>query len=180
MRKILSYVLFAALLLSLPGTALAAKWVPKADEYWIQVNKEQLRLSLYKGREVQKSWYVSIGKGKGTEKTSRMDLITPAGTYTIYRVVEDASKLVFDPKWFAEEGEPQEGVYGTKLISFYNKWQIAIHGTNNPSSIGKWATHGCIRLRNRDIEELVKNVNPKMKLVIVERDPKNKFFKETI
>ena len=152
MRKILSYVLFAALLLSLPGTALAAKCVPKADEYWIQVNKEQLRLSLYKGREVQKSWYVSIGKGKGTEKTSRMDLITPAGTYTIYRVVEDASKLVFDPKWFAEEGEPQEGVYGTKLISFYNKWQIAVHGTNAPWSVGRRATHGCIRMRNKEKE----------------------------
>ncbi len=180
MRKILSYVLFAALLLSLPGTALAAKWVPKADEYWIQVNKEQLRLSLYKGREVQKSWYVSIGKGKGTEKTSRMDLITPAGTYTIYRVVEDASKLVFDPKWFAEEGEPQEGVYGTKLISFYNKWQIAVHGTNAPWSVGRRATHGCIRMRNKEIEDLTTYVKPKMKIEIVEKNQSLPFYKDTL
>ena len=180
MRKILSYVLFAALLLSLPGTALAAKWVPKADEYWIQVNKEQLRLSLYKGREVQKSWYVSIGKGKGTEKTSRMDLITPAGTYTIYRVVEDASKLVFDPKWFAEEGEPQEGVYGTKLISFYNKWQIAVHGTNAPWSVGRRATHGCIRMRNKEIEDLTTYVKPKMKIEIVEMNQSLPFYKDTL
>lgn len=180
MRKILSYVLFAALLLSLPGTALAAKWVPKADEYWIQVNKEQLRLSLYKGREVQKSWYVSIGKGKGTEKTSRMDSITPAGTYTIYRVVEDASKLVFDPKWFAEEGEPQEGVYGTKLISFYNKWQIAVHGTNAPWSVGRRATHGCIRMRNKEIEDLTTYVKPKMKIEIVEKNQSLPFYKDTL
>ena len=180
MRKILSSVLFAALLLSLPGTALAAKWVPKADEYWIQVNKEQLRLSLYKGREVQKSWYVSIGKGKGTEKTSRMDLITPAGTYTIYRVVEDASKLVFDPKWFAEEGEPQEGVYGTKLISFYNKWQIAVHGTNAPWSVGRRATHGCIRMRNKEIEDLTTYVKPKMKIEIVEKNQSLPFYKDTL
>ena len=180
MRKILSYVLFAALLLSLPGTALAAKWVPKADEYWIQVNKEQLRLSLYKGREVQKSWYVSIGKGKCTEKTSRMDLITPAGTYTIYRVVEDASKLVFDPKWFAEEGEPQEGVYGTKLISFYNKWQIAVHGTNAPWSVGRRATHGCIRMRNKEIEDLTTYVKPKMKIEIVEKNQSLPFYKDTL
>ena len=180
MRKILSYVLFAALLLSLPGTALAAKWVPKADEYWIQVNKEQLRLSLYKGREVQKSWYVSIGKGKGTEKTSRMDLITPAVTYTIYRVVEDASKLVFDPKWFAEEGEPQEGVYGTKLISFYNKWQIAVHGTNAPWSVGRRATHGCIRMRNKEIEDLTTYVKPKMKIEIVEKNQSLPFYKDTL
>ena len=179
MKKFL-IVIVLIILASLGSVSAEAAWAPKKNEYWIQVNKEQLRLTLYKGNEVQRSWYVSIGKGKGTEKKSRLDLITPAGTYTIYRVIDDASKLVFDPKWFDEEGEPQEGVYGSKLISFYNKWQIAIHGTNNPSSIGKWATHGCIRLRNRDIEELVKNVNPKMKLVIVERDPKNKFFKETI
>ena len=29
-----------------------------------------------------------------------------------------------------------------------------IHGTNVPSSIGKAASHGCIRMRNRDAEEL--------------------------
>lgn len=29
-----------------------------------------------------------------------------------------------------------------------------IHGTNEPGSIGKAASHGCIRLRNRDIQEL--------------------------
>lgn len=180
MKKILLYVLFTALLLSLPQTALAAQWAPKANEYWIQVNKQQLRLSLYKGKEVQKSWYVSIGKGKGTEKTSRLDLITPTGTYTIYRVVEDASKLVFDPKWFNEEGEPQAGVYGTKLISFYNKWQIAVHGTNAPWSVGRRATHGCIRMRNKEIEDLTTYVKPKMKIEIVENNASLPFYKETL
>ncbi|HXB73794.1 MAG TPA: L,D-transpeptidase, partial [Candidatus Acidoferrales bacterium] len=29
-----------------------------------------------------------------------------------------------------------------------------IHGTNVPSSIGHNASHGCIRMRNRDVEEL--------------------------
>ena len=31
---------------------------------------------------------------------------------------------------------------------------FGIHGTNSPDSIGHNASHGCIRLRNRDIEEL--------------------------
>jgi lipoprotein-anchoring transpeptidase ErfK/SrfK len=30
----------------------------------------------------------------------------------------------------------------------------AIHGTNNPSSIGRFVSHGCIRMYNRDISEL--------------------------
>src|SRR5262249_46519080 len=29
-----------------------------------------------------------------------------------------------------------------------------IHGTTNPSSIGRNASHGCIRMRNHDVEEL--------------------------
>ena len=31
---------------------------------------------------------------------------------------------------------------------------FGIHGTNRPESIGKSASHGCIRLRNRDVEDL--------------------------
>ncbi|NLD04527.1 MAG: L,D-transpeptidase [Synergistaceae bacterium] len=161
-------------------SSASQKWQPKEGENWIGINKEQLRLTLYKGLDPLKTWQISIGKGKGPEKKSRFDLITPSGTFTIYRVVEDAKKLVYDPAWFNEPGEPEAGVYGSKLISFYNKWQIAIHGTNNPSSIGKWTTHGCIRLRNRDIEQLVKDVKPRMKLIIVEKDIKIKFYREYI
>lgn len=35
---------------------------------------------------------------------------------------------------------------------------FGIHGTNRPESIGKNASHGCIRLRNRDIEDLFARV----------------------
>lgn len=34
-------------------------------------------------------------------------------------------------------------------------WGIyGIHGTNKPWSIGQFASHGCIRMRNKDVEEL--------------------------
>ncbi|MDY2985468.1 MAG: L,D-transpeptidase [Synergistes jonesii] len=176
MKKIFVLSFLALLLCAAPSFAV---WSPQDGEYWIRINKEKLKLTLYRGGETVKSWPVSIGRGLGKVKTSRMDLITPAGTFTIYRVIQDASKLIYDPAWFNEEGEPSEGVYGSKLISFYNKWQIAIHGTNNPGSVGRRATHGCIRLKNRDINELVTYVKPKMKLVIVEGDG-IPFSKETI
>ena len=167
MKKILLFSLLALLLYAAPSSAA---WSPKTDEYWLRINKEKVRLTLFRGSDAVKSWPVSVGRGRGKVKTSRMDLITPTGTYTIYRVLQDASKLVYDPAWFNEPGEPSEGVYGSKLISFYNKWQIAIHGTNNPASVGRWATHGCIRLKNKDINELVTYVKPNMKLVIVDSD----------
>jgi len=181
MKKIIAIIVITLTFAIYAGKSNASqKWQPKDGESWIGINKEQLRLTLYRGTISTKTWQISIGRGRGTEKKSRLDLITPTGTFTIYRVVEDATKLVYDPVWFNEPGEPQEGAYGSKLISFYNKWQIAIHGTNNPSSIGRWATHGCIRLRNRDVEELIKDVKPKMKIVIVEKNIERKFYRETI
>jgi lipoprotein-anchoring transpeptidase ErfK/SrfK len=33
-----------------------------------------------------------------------------------------------------------------------------IHGTNQPKSIGYAKSHGCIRLRNQDVEELFERV----------------------
>jgi lipoprotein-anchoring transpeptidase ErfK/SrfK len=36
---------------------------------------------------------------------------------------------------------------------------FGIHGTNEPRSIGKAASHGCIRLRNRDVEEFFRMVS---------------------
>lgn len=181
MKKLIFIILSALIFIpAVVFVASAEQWRPAENEYWIKVNKEQLRLTIYKGTEPVKCWQVSVGRGRGTVKQSRFDFITPTGTFTVYRVVQDATKLVYDPAWFNEPGEPQDGVYGSKLISFYNKWQIAIHGTNNPNSINKWATHGCIRLRNRDIEDLVTYVKPKMKLVIIDKNPGRMFYKETI
>ncbi len=42
---------------------------------------------------------------------------------------------------------------GTRWIGLNDKG-YGIHGTNAPSSIGHAASHGCIRLRNRDMEKL--------------------------
>ncbi|MEN6412624.1 MAG: L,D-transpeptidase family protein [Veillonellales bacterium] len=45
--------------------------------------------------------------------------------------------------------------FGTRWMGLNVPWGIyGIHGTNNPWSIGQFASHGCIRMRNRDIEEL--------------------------
>jgi lipoprotein-anchoring transpeptidase ErfK/SrfK len=46
--------------------------------------------------------------------------------------------------------------------------EYAIHGTNRPDSIGRFVSHGCIRMHNRDIVELYRLV-PVGTPVIVER-----------
>lgn len=47
------------------------------------------------------------------------------------------------------------GGFGTRWLGLNVPWGIyGIHGTNKPWSIGQAQSHGCIRLYNRDVEEL--------------------------
>jgi lipoprotein-anchoring transpeptidase ErfK/SrfK len=36
--------------------------------------------------------------------------------------------------------------------------EYAIHGTNNPGSVGRFVSHGCVRMYNRDITDLYSRV----------------------
>jgi len=45
--------------------------------------------------------------------------------------------------------------FGTRWIGLDVPWGMyGIHGTNKPGSIGTYASHGCIRMLNRHVEEL--------------------------
>jgi len=54
-------------------------------------------------------------------------------------------------------GPGVENPLGTRWIGLSVKG-LGIHGTNRPDSVGKNASHGCIRLRNRDVEDLFARV----------------------
>ena len=44
--------------------------------------------------------------------------------------------------------------------------ELAIHGTNNPGSIGGLVSWGCIRMHNRDVLELYERVGVGTRVVI--------------
>ncbi len=77
---------------------------------------------------------------------------------------EGAFKIVqrvIDPTWYTKgrivppgKGNP----LGTRWLGLSIKG-YGIHGTNAPSSIGRNASHGCIRMRNRDVEKLFEMVS---------------------
>jgi lipoprotein-anchoring transpeptidase ErfK/SrfK len=48
-----------------------------------------------------------------------------------------------------------------------NKPGIGIHGTNNPYSIGTWASHGCMRSANWDIARISKMVTTGVEVEIL-------------
>ena len=74
---------------------------------------------------------------------------TPAGSFTIVGRIPN-------PTWYtAHRVVPpgQANPLGTRWIGLSRKG-YGIHGTNRPRSIGRRASHGCVRLRNADIEAL--------------------------
>lgn len=52
-----------------------------------------------------------------------------------------------------------------------NKKGIGIHGTNDPDSIGRNASHGCIRLANWDVVKLAELVKPGVPVTVDDSSP---------
>lgn len=51
------------------------------------------------------------------------------------------------------------GAFGTRWMQLSVPWgTYGIHGTNRPQSIGQPVSHGCIRMYNRDVEEVYAQV----------------------
>lgn len=148
----LSGLLLAGLLLAaafcwpLPEEAQASAQVMDAPQgKWIWVDVSQKRLTLYEGKTPLKSYAVATG----TPKTP-----TPFGIYRIN------SRFAGEMSGF-----------GTRFLGINVRWgQYGIHGTNKPESIGGNTSHGCIRLRVKDAEELYAAV-PNGTLVVIEGGP---------
>ena len=79
---------------------------------------------------------------------------SPAGAYKIIDRIPD-------PTWYTKGRIVPPGKsnpLGTRWLGLSVKG-YGIHGTNNPASIGRNASHGCIRMRNHDVEQLFEMVS---------------------
>ena len=108
-----------------------------------EIDKSQLKARLYKdGREI---WMSSVGIGApGTP--------TPSGRYWVRERLNNLSgNSAYGP--FA---------FGTAAYSRLSDWPgggvVGIHGTNAPSLIPGRPSHGCVRMPNRKIRQLVKRM----------------------
>ena len=74
---------------------------------------------------------------------------SPTGTFRIVSRV--ANPTYYHPGTVIPSGK--DNPVGTRWLGLSQKG-YGIHGTNAPGSIGRAASHGCIRLRNREMEQL--------------------------
>jgi lipoprotein-anchoring transpeptidase ErfK/SrfK len=95
------------------------------------------------------------------------DTPSPSGIHLVARVALDPN-YTYNPKINFQQGKNTKvltvppgpnGPVGTVWIAL-DKPTYGIHGTPDPSRIGRTQSHGCIRLTNWDARELAKMVKP--------------------
>jgi lipoprotein-anchoring transpeptidase ErfK/SrfK len=106
----------------------------------IVVSLEDHELALLEDGQVKKVYTVAVGKPATP---------SPVGTFTIERRVANPT---YQHKGKIVPPGPRNPV-GTRWMGL-SKHGYGIHGTNEPTSIGKAASHGCIRMAKADLEEL--------------------------
>lgn len=119
--------------------ALASQNDP-ATALRIVVSIQDCKLALLEGDRVVKVWETAVGSASTP---------SPTGSYTI--AVRLSRPTYYRPGKIVPPGPSNP--LGTRWLGLSLKG-FGIHGTNAPGSIGHKASHGCVRMRNRDVEEL--------------------------
>jgi lipoprotein-anchoring transpeptidase ErfK/SrfK len=126
-------------------------WVPPDWHFMEQANKRGLGVvHLDRGSGIRAS-DGSVITVSGTEVVRRY----PNGSVVPYQATEGheivANGNIIIPPYGTTQRR-YNGVLGTRRLDLGDGY--GIHGTDHPESIGKAASHGCVRLRNEDIEKL--------------------------
>lgn len=120
--------------------AMAQTMAPVTPKRLIVVSLEDRKLALLEDGQVKKIYPVAVGKSSTP---------SPVGTFTIERRVANPTYTHNGKMVPPGPGNP----VGTRWMGL-NVHGYGIHGTNEPRSIGKPASHGCIRMAKADLEEL--------------------------
>jgi len=106
----------------------------------IVVSTTERRLVLVLGGQVVKSYDVAVGSPSTPSPSGAfrvMTMVQAPAWYQPGKVVPPGPQNPLGPRWI-----------GLSLKGY------GIHGTTSPRSIGGAKSHGCIRMRNKDVEEL--------------------------
>jgi lipoprotein-anchoring transpeptidase ErfK/SrfK len=117
----------------------------------LEISRSKRRVTLYQGDVAVKSYAIAVGKS-GWE--------TPLGTWRVQQKLRN-------PRWIhpltgeSVKGGDPENPLGRYWIGFWTNGKnwIGFHGTPNPESVGRAASHGCVRMYDRDVEELFQTVS---------------------
>lgn len=138
--------------LGLPGGVAGWGFGQEGSEE-ILINIPSRTLELWENGHRLRSYPVGVG---------RPGFPTPLGEFKVTR-------LITNPGWehpYQKAGASRiaasrNNPLGTRWIGFhpYKGGEYGIHGTNNPGSVGKFSSHGCVRMKIADAEDLFSRVH---------------------
>ena len=146
----------------------------------ITIDVSTNRAFLYKDGQLVRSSAAATGSDKVLRKGRRVWWFrTPRGKHTVVRKIVDP--VWSKPDWaFIEEGKlvpppdsptrKEKGTMGKYALDLGER--VMIHGTNDPKSIGRRVSHGCIRLPNDMLSLLWKEAAVGTEVHIFESTPR--------
>ncbi|WP_069649196.1 L,D-transpeptidase [Caloranaerobacter ferrireducens] len=135
MQKKLLLIILAVLFFTLNINVYAES---VENQYKIVINIPSRKLTLFKDDMIIKEYPVAVGKSKTQ---------TPIGEFKIINKVINP----YYAKKNIPGGSPRNPL-GSRWMGF--KPHYGIHGNSDPSSIGTFASGGCVRMYERDIQEI--------------------------
>ena len=133
-------------------------WVPRAalgaygsSATRLVVNRRALTATLLRGRRVIFRAPVGIGTAAAP---------TPAGRFVVRNVLRRYRSAFYGPVAFGTSAR------SATLTDWPDGGYIGIHGTDRPELLPGRVSHGCIRMRNRDISALARLMRPGTPLMI--------------
>jgi L,D-transpeptidase ErfK/SrfK len=130
-----------ALVISFPAFAQSSiRAVDRHSQRLLLVSIPDRKLVVIEHENVVATFDIAVGAAESPSPTGEFQIVNRVVNPTYYHpgtVIPRGKNNPIGTRWL---GLSQKG-YG-------------IHGTNFPRSVGQAASHGCIRLRNRDIERL--------------------------
>ncbi|EAW38461.1 L,D-transpeptidase [Lyngbya sp. PCC 8106] len=131
---------------TLPGLDDPSRFLPLGKpKMQLVLRLAQRRVFVYRNDQQVASYPVAVGK-PGWE--------TPTGQFQVIQMVENPT---WQNPWTGEVSSPgPNSALGLRWIGFWTdgKDTIGFHGTPTVNSIGRAASHGCVRMRNEDVVAL--------------------------
>ncbi|HHY22163.1 MAG TPA: L,D-transpeptidase family protein [Bacilli bacterium] len=157
MRKKGVFLLFSFLLIFI---SISFKVEANNQGQLIIINKSTNQLAFFDDGQLVKTYPVATGK---------TDKLTPEGTFKIVNKIKNRPYYTDN----IPGGSPNNPL-GDRWLGIdargTNGTVYAIHGNNNPNSIGKYISAGCVRMYNDDIRSLYDKVKLNTKVIITKSD----------
>ncbi|MFL6562068.1 MAG: L,D-transpeptidase family protein [Bacillus sp. (in: firmicutes)] len=140
---VFAFFMLSSLFVGVPSSSAAA-----SGGKFIIINKATNRLAYYANGQLQKQFKVGTGRSQSYTPEGRFKIVNKIKNRPYYKghIPGGDPRNPLGNRWL---GLNARGTWGTTY---------AIHGNNNPSSIGGYVSSGCIRMYDNEVEWLFNQV----------------------